>query len=136
MAHVAQRGSGAPSLQTAKIRGWAVRTNGAVVVPVHCREWYQTAFKGPFQLKPFHGSMATTAPCSRTWQCLGPARKPHIIPSGKVLFPSNQFFPEREIKHHKPSLRPTGALCTPLSCSKRAEMLTKNHQEERTCHLN
>ena len=57
MAQVAQRGGGAPSLQTAKIRGWAVRTNGAVVVPVHCREWHQAASEGPFQLKPFCDSM-------------------------------------------------------------------------------
>ena len=54
MAQVAQRGSGAPSLQTAKVRlDGAVSTAGAVAVPVHCREWHQAASEGPFQLRPF-----------------------------------------------------------------------------------
>jgi len=54
VAQVAQRGSGAPSLQTAKVRlDGAVSTAGAVAVPVHCREWHQAAFGGPFQLRPF-----------------------------------------------------------------------------------
>ena len=33
----AQRGGGAPSVQTAKVRGWALSADGAVGVPVHCR---------------------------------------------------------------------------------------------------
>jgi len=37
VAQVAQRGSGAPSLQTAKVRGWAVSTDGAVGIPAQCR---------------------------------------------------------------------------------------------------
>ena len=37
MAQVAQRGGGAPSLQTAEVRGWAVSTAGAVGVPAQCR---------------------------------------------------------------------------------------------------
>ena len=45
-------GVGAPSLQTAKVRlDGAVSTDGAVGVPVQCRELDQVAFKGPFQLK-------------------------------------------------------------------------------------
>jgi len=54
VAQVAQRGGGAPSLQTAKVRlDGALSTAGAVAVPVHCREWHQAASEGPFQLKPF-----------------------------------------------------------------------------------
>jgi len=46
------RGGGAPSLQTAKVRlDGALSTAGAVAAPVHCREWNQMAFKGPFQLE-------------------------------------------------------------------------------------
>ena len=41
------------SLQTAQGRGWALSTDGAVGVPVHCRGWHQVAVGGPFQLKPF-----------------------------------------------------------------------------------
>ena len=44
----------APSLETAKVRLeglWA--PDGAVGVPVQCREWDQMVFKGPFQLKQF-----------------------------------------------------------------------------------
>ena len=53
VAQVAQRGGGAPSLQTAKVRlDGALSTAGAVAVPVHCREWHQAAFGGPFQPKP------------------------------------------------------------------------------------
>jgi len=38
----------------AKVRlDGAVRTDGAGVVPVQCREWDQSALKGPFQLKLF-----------------------------------------------------------------------------------
>ena len=37
VAQVAQRGGGAPSLQTAEVRGWAVSTAGAVGVPAQCR---------------------------------------------------------------------------------------------------
>ena len=37
MAQVAQRGGGAPSLQTATVKGWAVSTTGAVGVPAQCR---------------------------------------------------------------------------------------------------
>jgi len=55
VAQVAQRDGGAPSLQTAKVRlDGALSTAGAVAVPVHCREWHQAAFGGPFQPKPFH----------------------------------------------------------------------------------
>ena len=57
MAWIAQRGGGAPSLQTAEVRGWAVSTDGAVGVPMHCREGDQMALKGPFQPKPFYGSV-------------------------------------------------------------------------------
>ena len=58
MAQVAQRGGGAPSLQTAKVRlDGALSTAGAVAVPVHCREWHQAAFEGLFQLKPSCNSM-------------------------------------------------------------------------------
>ena len=43
---------GAPSLETLQIRlDGAVSTDGAAGVPVQCREWDQTAFKCPFQLK-------------------------------------------------------------------------------------
>jgi len=34
----AQSSGGAPSLQTPKVRGWDLRTDGAVGVSVHCRE--------------------------------------------------------------------------------------------------
>jgi len=34
--------------------GGALSTDGAVGVPVHCRELDLMAFKGPFQLKPFY----------------------------------------------------------------------------------
>jgi len=55
VAQVAQRGGGAPSLQTAKGRlDGALSTAGAVAVPVHCREWHQAASEGPFQPKPFY----------------------------------------------------------------------------------
>ena len=57
MAQVAQRGGGAPSLQTATVRGWAVSTAGAVGVPAQCRGWDHVAFKGPFQPQPFYDSM-------------------------------------------------------------------------------
>ena len=46
LAQVAQRGGG--DLQV-RLEG-ALSTDGAVGVPVHCREWDQMAFKGPFQL--------------------------------------------------------------------------------------
>jgi len=50
--------AGAPSLQTAKVRlDGALSTDGAVGVLVHCREWDQMDFKGPFQPKPFCASM-------------------------------------------------------------------------------
>ena len=46
-----------PSLQTAKVRlDGALSTAGDVAVPVHCREWHQAAFGGPFQLKPSYAS--------------------------------------------------------------------------------
>ena len=35
----------------------AVSTDGAEGVCVHCGEWDQKAFGGPFQLQPFSGSM-------------------------------------------------------------------------------
>ena len=42
------------SLQTLR-SGWgALSTDGAVGVPAHCRGLDQMAFKGPFQLEPFH----------------------------------------------------------------------------------
>jgi len=54
---VAQRGGGAPSLQTAKVRlDGALSTAGAVAVPVHCRDWHQAASEGPFQLQPSYAS--------------------------------------------------------------------------------
>jgi len=31
-----------------------VSTDGAVGVPVHCKQWDEMASGGPFQLKPFH----------------------------------------------------------------------------------
>ena len=34
----------------------AVCTAGAVGVPVHCRQWEQAAFRGPFRLKQFWDS--------------------------------------------------------------------------------
>ena len=41
---------GALSLQTAKVRlDGALSTDGAVGIPVQCREWDQMASKGPFQ---------------------------------------------------------------------------------------
>jgi len=47
-----------PSLQTAKVRlDGALSTAGAVAVPVHCREWHQAAFGGPFRLKPSYDSI-------------------------------------------------------------------------------
>jgi len=40
--------------------GGALSTDGAVGVPVHCREWDLMAFRGPFQFKPFcDGSVST-----------------------------------------------------------------------------
>jgi len=44
----AQSSGSAPSLQTAKLRGWALSTDGAVGVPAQCREWDQVALKGPY----------------------------------------------------------------------------------------
>jgi len=38
-------------------RDGALSTDGAVGVPVHCRQWDQMAFQASFQLKPFCGSM-------------------------------------------------------------------------------
>ena len=35
----------------------AVSSAGAVGVSVHCRQWEQMAFGGPFQLQPFYGSV-------------------------------------------------------------------------------
>jgi len=58
VAQVAQRGGGAPSLQTAKVRlDGALSAAGAVAVPENCREWHQAAFEGPFQLKSFYHFM-------------------------------------------------------------------------------
>ena len=38
--------------------GWrTVSTDGAVGLPVHCRQWDQMASGGPFQLKPFCDSI-------------------------------------------------------------------------------
>ena len=37
----------------------AVSTDGAVGVPVHCREWDAMAFKGPFQFKLFYDPMVS-----------------------------------------------------------------------------
>ena len=49
---------GAPSLQTPTVGlDEAVSTDGAVGVPVQCREWDQMALKGPLQFKPFYGSV-------------------------------------------------------------------------------
>ena len=41
---------GAPA-DTQGQAGWALCTDGAVAVPVQCRELDQMAFKGPFQLQ-------------------------------------------------------------------------------------
>ena len=82
MAQVAQRGGGAPSLQTAKVRlDGALSTAGAVAVPVHCREWHQAASEGPFQLKWFSDSVVSTeylsAPSGRSMKkSLGSPREP------------------------------------------------------------
>jgi len=49
---------GAPSLETAKVRlDGALSTDGAVGVPVECRELGQMASEGPFHLKRFNDSM-------------------------------------------------------------------------------
>jgi len=59
----AQRGGGAPSLQTAKVRlDGALSTAGAVAVPVHCREWHQAAFGGPFHLKQCNNREVPSSP--------------------------------------------------------------------------
>jgi len=47
----AQRGGGAPSLRYPRLGNGALSADGAVGVPVQCRELDQMAFKGPFQLK-------------------------------------------------------------------------------------
>ena len=64
----------APSLQTPKVGlDGAVSTDGAVGVPVHCREWDQMAFKGFFPFEPLYDSMKMPAeftlhqPWSKTW---------------------------------------------------------------------
>ena len=58
MARGAQRGGGATSLHTPTVRlDGALSADGAVGVSAQCREWDQTAFRGPFQLKPLCGSM-------------------------------------------------------------------------------
>ena len=50
----------APSLESKGQAGGALSTDGAVGVPVHCREWDLMAFRGPFQFKPFcDGSVST-----------------------------------------------------------------------------
>ena len=43
----------------------AVSTDGAVGVPVHCREWDAMAFKGPFQFKLFYDPMVSV--CLLCW---------------------------------------------------------------------
>ena len=51
-AQAAQRGGGAPSLQTAEVRErGALSTAGAVGVPAQSRQWQQTAFKVPSDAK-------------------------------------------------------------------------------------
>ena len=45
-------------------------TAGAVGVPVHCRQWDQTAFRGPFQLKLFCDSMKITGRHNLKWEKL------------------------------------------------------------------
>jgi len=56
--HRLHRGGGAPSLETAKVRlDGALSTDGAVGVPVQCRELGQMASEGPFHLKRFNDSM-------------------------------------------------------------------------------
>lgn len=54
---VAQGGGAAPSLQTAKVWGWALSSGGAGGVRAQCGEWDQTAFSGPFPFKPFYDSV-------------------------------------------------------------------------------
>ena len=51
----------APSLQSPKVRGWALSTDGAVGVPVHCKEWDQIIFRSSFQLKPFYDSVISAS---------------------------------------------------------------------------
>ena len=54
VARAPQRGGGAPSLRTAKVRpDGAVSTDGAVGVPVRCRGLEGMAVRGPFQLQPY-----------------------------------------------------------------------------------
>jgi len=54
MAQGAQRSGSAPSLHTPTVRlDGALSTDGAVGVSAQGRQWDQTAFRGPFQLKPF-----------------------------------------------------------------------------------
>lgn len=54
---MAQGGGAAPSLQTAKVWGWALSSGGAGGVRAQCGEWDQTAFSGPFPFKPFYDSV-------------------------------------------------------------------------------
>ena len=68
----AQRGGGAPSLQTAKVRlDGALSTAGAVAVPVHCREWHQAAFEGPFPLPRLYHSQPPGGALKRWGRSLG-----------------------------------------------------------------
>ena len=61
-----------PSLHTPTVRlDGALSTDGAVGVSAQCREWDHTAFRGPFQPKPFYNMQ--TAP-----GCVAGARFPPI----------------------------------------------------------
>ena len=41
--------------------GGALSTDGAVGVPVQCRQWDQMAFGHPFQLQPFYEKVVKTS---------------------------------------------------------------------------
>jgi len=72
LAQAAQRGGGAPSLGTPKVRlDGALSTDGAVGVPVHCREVELHGFKRLFQLKQFCDPMILRQPFYT--RCYAPA---------------------------------------------------------------
>jgi len=47
-------------------RDYCNSTDGAVGAPVHCREWDQMVFKGPFQLSKFYDSELLKFPSRAT----------------------------------------------------------------------
>ena len=66
----------------------AVSSDGAVGVPVCCRQWDKMAFRGPFQLKHFYNCSCLLGSGSQVCQCT--TRNPkrchilHFLPSGRV----------------------------------------------------